>query len=231
MNASVPTVVRCTPSHSSATPSPEETAKVPPKTVLILGMSGSSVHAMFRGYGYTTVSALSDADVVCWTGGADVDPALYGEKPIRTTRFHRPRDDDEQEVYKKARAMGKMCVGICRGGQFLNVMNGGSLWQDVDNHTGSHFIETSAGEVLFASSTHHQMMRPTKRGKLLAWGKVATILHNEEHSDGHPAFGKDTEVVWYEDTKSLCFQPHPELPRHKECTDYFFTLITELYNG
>jgi len=50
-----------------------------------------------------------------------------------------------------------------------------------------------------------------------------SVLRNEEEEH------KDVEVVMYADTKSLCFQPHPELERcPEECTDYYFELLGEL---
>jgi len=53
-------------------------------------------------------------------------------------------------------------VGICRGSQFLTVMSGGRLFQDVSGHAimGTHLIKFKDGSSLGITSTHHQMMNP-----------------------------------------------------------------------
>lgn len=118
-------------------------------------------------------------------------------------------------------------IGICRGAQFLNVKSGGAMWQDVNNHTKDHV----ATDILFTnteltvSSTHHQMMIPSPDGEILAFAKEATQFKSA--SDRDPT-RVDAEVVWYEKTKSLCFQPHPELAGYSDCRDYFFDLIDYL---
>ena len=103
-------------------------------------------------------------------------------------------------------------AGICRGAQFLNVMNGGKMWQHVTGHAvskGHIATDLVSGEEVLVTSTHHQMMIPSAHGKVLAVANVAG--HKYSYDKGEEGgVTPDIEVVFYEDTKSLCFQPHPE---------------------
>ena len=189
---------------------------------------------MFKEQGWEVVASPDEADLLQFTGGEDVSPYLYHQGVHNTTYASGIRDEREQYIFQKY--VGKVpMAGICRGGQFLNVMNKGSIYQDVDNHAigGTHGILTGTeGRVLQVTSTHHQMMRPNKSGKVLATCNLTTyrdsmpngrLARNEEEDFD------DVEVVLYEETKCLCFQPHPEFERApKECTDYYFELIGEL---
>lgn len=186
--------------------------------------------------GYTGAKSLDDADIVLFTGGEDVNPKLYGETALRCSYFNTARDELEEAIYHEAIKRGIPCVGICRGGQFLNVMNKGSMWQDVSDHRGSHPMiiinaDGSEGASIMATSTHHQMMIPAKKGaEVLAIAKEATSLQNDRQlvQKEDNAKGGDIEVVWYEETGCLCFQPHPELPSAStELINYFESLIVE----
>jgi len=164
---------------------------------------------------------VEDADFVMFTGGEDVDPKFYGEKPLRGTNYNTARDERERAIFEQAKKSGVPMVGICRGGQFLNVMSGGKLWQDVDNHAigGVHDIEDHAYGLshLKVTSTHHQMMNPAEDGLILASAARSTYrtaegIHATVYGDNGSAgvHDDDVEVVWYDKTKCLCFQPHPE---------------------
>lgn len=176
--------------------------------------------------GYGGAKGLGDADVVLFTGGEDVTPQLYGEKPLNTTNFNVARDEREKIIYDEALKASIPMVGICRGGQFLNVMNGGKMFQHVDGHCGTHdmMIPGDPNRVIKVTSTHHQMMIPNPETALVL--AVASQARSKQ-SYGYsvetlePSMD-DTEVIWYDKTSCLCFQPHPEfLNAPKECKDYF----------
>ncbi|MGL5564846.1 MAG: gamma-glutamyl-gamma-aminobutyrate hydrolase family protein [Plesiomonas sp.] len=205
------------------------------KKVYVVG-GGMAVCQAFLNAGFKLIDTIKGADLVCFTGGEDVSPELYGEKNVKSY-VSQHRDMREMWDFQVARANGVPCVGICRGGQFLNVMSGGRMWQDVDNHGisghGTHEITCSfTGEKHNVSSTHHQMMRPSEQGNVLA---VANRSGYKEDDKGVHEMGpddRDVEVVFYPHTNSLCFQPHPEFfgPGH-DCFDYFFTLIKHQLEG
>ena len=71
-------------------------------------------------------------DAFLLTGGHDVSPALYGEQALPECGDTSPRRDAmELGVLRRAMALDKPVLGICRGIQFVNAALGGTLWQDL----------------------------------------------------------------------------------------------------
>lgn len=65
-------------------------------------------------------------------GGEDVNPQSYGEKVDPQTNTLMPqRDDFEIELIRECGQRRIPLLGICRGLQILNVVHGGSLYQDL----------------------------------------------------------------------------------------------------
>lgn len=211
--------------------------------VFVIG-GNTSVERIFLQEGADVVDNLDQADTIVWTGGSDVSPNLYGEVKHPRTYDNPSRDKYEQACWFRAMAhKDKLLVGICRGGQFLNVMNGGSLWQHVDNHTltGEHVCTyrkhaKNGFEIkqYMVTSTHHQQMIPNKKTPCEVWGFTGLCTKKESGlfnragerivflpSPGHTS---DAEIVWYPESKSLCFQPHPEYSS-KSTRDLFFDCV------
>lgn len=185
--------------------------------------------------GYGVVTTLSEADGVVWTGGEDIWPGLYNEKPLPGTYFT-TRDKGDLAVVEAAVKKNLYLIGICRGAQLLNVVpNGGSLWQDVDNH-GSCLHKTFdcvTGTWKLTNSVHHQSLRLTEDAELLAWAQESTKKVAEKIKWFRPPpkpdgsvleKDKDVEAAWYPKTKSFLFQGHPEFG-HPPTTKYFFELM------
>ena len=169
---------------------------------------------LFRKMGHSIVSVMDYADMVCFTGGADVCPDIYGDKAHPFTGYDRSRDEYEFNLFNKALEFNLPMVGICRGAQFLNVMNGGRMYQHVSKHTSPHeIIDLQTGETVLVSSTHHQMMMMAPDALLVA---SSALEGTREWFDGQIAMKdvstEDVEVVYYQDSNCLCFQPHPEFP-------------------
>jgi GMP synthase-like glutamine amidotransferase len=167
---------------------------------------------LFISLGCAITQTIHEADLVCFTGGADVTPAMYGDFQHRDTYNDFRRDEAESRVFHECIRLNIPMVGICRGGQFLNVMSGGRMYQHVEGHTRPHNItDLETGEVVYVSSTHHQMMMPSPRGLLVASSQLGGT---REWYDGEifrrDVSKEDIEVVFYEHTRALCFQPHPE---------------------
>ena len=65
-------------------------------------------------------------------GGNDVAPACYGQQPLHPDwAGDAVRDHYEMELIDAFVQAGKPVFGICRGLQLINVMFGGTLWQDI----------------------------------------------------------------------------------------------------
>ncbi len=166
-------------------------------------------------YGKTPVSP---EDILLFTGGADVDPFMYNRLPIaQSGPFNLVRDLKEERIYRTH--PDNLKVGVCRGAQFLHVMNGGVLLQHIahDTHLGNHEItpEWFADPVVYhefnVTSTHHQGIISSGKGEVMVMEPGTEIC----------------EVVWYEDTNSFCFQPHPEYG-HEPTRALFQLLLGEV---
>ncbi len=74
--------------------------------------------------------ALCDGFV--FTGGADIDPAYFGEEKKSTCgAVFEYRDRFELALFSRAIESKKPILSICRGMQVINVALGGTLYQDI----------------------------------------------------------------------------------------------------
>jgi putative glutamine amidotransferase len=81
---------------------------------------------------------LDGLDGLIVTGGKDVDPARYGQRPHPTTDAPRlDRDAWEDALLTAAIDRQLPFLGICRGAQVLNVALGGTLIQHLPDLVGS----------------------------------------------------------------------------------------------
>lgn len=197
--------------------------------VLIVSPSSEYIN-MFRRYGWEITSNIKEADLVQFTGGSDVTPAFYGQGKHPRTYSYESRDKLEEKIFNACIRMDKPMSGICRGGQFLNVMSGGEMFQDVDGHTRTHEAnDLETGITTVVTSTHHQMFKPSNKATILLVAQEATFKEycNEEGGvvrEGIQKFWDDVEACYYPHTKSLCFQPHPEFAS-QACQDLYFGYI------
>jgi putative glutamine amidotransferase len=75
---------------------------------------------------------VARVDGVLFTGGGDVDPALFGETPHETFEASEAgRDEFEIALARLVVQANLPLLAICRGMQVVNVAHGGSLVQDI----------------------------------------------------------------------------------------------------
>lgn len=193
---------------------------------------------MFTKRGWDVVPHIQEADLIQFTGGSDVNPALYNQSKHTTTVYNADRDQKEAVIFKAARHFEKPMAGICRGGQFLNVMNGGEMWQDVDGHAigqRHRALDTRTGEEFWVTSTHHQMMMPSTDGDVIITAKESTRKERRGRPGTTVLFidrqcdTPDVEAVFYEETRSFCFQPHPEFGGCDDLAERYLGYIDEFF--
>ena len=117
---------------------------------------------------------LDALDAVIFSGGADVDPDLYGaEAHPETDVPHSQRDAGELALLHAALERDLPTLAICRGFQLLNVARGGDLIQHLPEEVGHDVHKDVPGEF-----THHPV--EVKPGT-----KLASILGEQSHVTSH----------------------------------------------
>lgn len=102
---------------------------------------GIPVILPLRGSEQDILQATVMCDGILLTGGHDINPASYGaEKKSGCGTICDERDFMEQIVYRTALQEDKPVLGICRGIQMINVMQGGTLYQDLPSEYGTEVI-------------------------------------------------------------------------------------------
>ncbi len=148
-------------------------------------------------------------DGLLLTGGADIDPARYGEERLPLCGEPEPeRDELELTLTHLALERDLPTLGICRGMQTLNVACGGTLYQDLASQRPqvaqhehgdsprSYLAHTIAiergsrlGEILGVAearvnSLHHQAVKqPGAGAQVVAWAAdgVAEGMEAPDH--------------------------------------------------
>jgi len=179
--------------------------------------------------GVASPSQLEKGGVLLLWGGSDISPEIYDQTPNSYVSATTPskRDIVEMSLVRRAWKLGMPTIGICRGGQLLCAMNGGSLVQHVDGHHNKHMITTSEGTRILANSTHHQMMLPDAvQHELLAWSTwpMSMVYYGEDNRK--LSIEREAEAVWFPKTQSLCIQGHPEyMPKDSDFVKYCQHLV------
>jgi GMP synthase-like glutamine amidotransferase len=127
--------------------------------------------------------------------------------------------------------LGIPIIGICRGSQFVTVMSGGKLVQNVENHaiSGTHplYLNDQTISIADITSTHHQMMYPfdIPHYMLFTSSKRSSFYNmNDRITLKNFMFDVEPEIVFYPDTQALAIQGHPEYMSHS-------TVIVQLLNA
>jgi len=130
-------------------------------------------------------------DGLLLTGGDDVPPEAYGEKPVKQTQTLSPRRHRfEKAMVEAYLATGKPILGICRGCQEVNVVCGGTLVQDIPTQVGTAVVHRAAKGAPRAE--HTVTIEPdTMLRSLLAAG---TARVNSNHHQAVRAVGKHLRV-------------------------------------
>jgi putative glutamine amidotransferase len=129
-------------------------------------------------------------DGFVFTGGDDIHPRFYKERPLSDARLRVSPDRRtkfEIELFKAAARAGKPILAICYGTQLVNIALGGKLYQDIAlqvpnpvTHGASragekvfHFVDIFEGTLLSrimgasrirVRSSHHQSVKNPGRG-------------------------------------------------------------------
>jgi putative glutamine amidotransferase len=133
----------------------------------------------------TLNAILSQVNGVIFTGGGDLNPALYDEQAHKKTNIIHPRRQRfELLLYEQTIKQRLPVLGISLGIQLINVAQGGSLHQhlpdldsEVDHGTSDKYIP-------------NHLLTLHKKSKLYNWLKVEQISVPSCHHQGINRLGK-----------------------------------------
>jgi putative glutamine amidotransferase len=145
-------------------------------------------------------------DGLVLSGGADLDPSLYGQEPIENLQEpENDRDEWEMELFRAARERDLPILAICRGLQLVNVAFGGTLVQhveledgsghpqwNVDGHTFTHEVHvipdtlaaTLMPSIWSVNSLHHQIVETVGDGLTVSATAPDGVVEALETPDG-----------------------------------------------
>jgi putative glutamine amidotransferase len=131
---------------------------------------------------------VSRFDGLVLTGGADIPPAAYGQKPHPSVKVITDEQYKfEDKLIKLWLAGKKPILGVCLGMQFANVASGGTLIQDIPSQIGTGVIHRGN------NAYHNVKIEPDSRlAKIL--GKTNENVLSIHHQAVNK-LGKNLKVV------------------------------------
>lgn len=158
-------------------------------------------------------------------GGGDVDPGWYGEQPHpKLGEVDLLRDQVEMMMARWALAEGKPIMAICRGIQALNVVAGGTLYQDLPSQypagidhnwhlkqprnyrahavelvPDSRLAQMLSCQTVWVNSLHHQAIKDLAPNFRVSAVSTDGVIEGIEHLNGSFAVG----VQWHPEALAL----------------------------
>jgi putative glutamine amidotransferase len=154
---------------------------------------------------------LDLVDALILAGGSDIDPGSYGARPEPETRGTWPeRDRFELALGTRALERDMPLLGICRGMEMINVIQGGTLKQhlglELHRHTPGVFTDhrvqlapgslaerVVGGEQTEVKSAHHQGLDEIGEGVVVSGHADDGVVEAIELPDRSFAVG----VLWH----------------------------------
>ncbi len=158
--------------------------------------------------------AVDGLDGLLLSGGADIDPPLFGEtRRYDNVVVDRARDEAELKLLHEAREHRLPILCICRGIQVLNVAHKGTLYQDllkdtvtthqhkqtevkgVGREKETHAVTIDADSLLArvmgttssrVNSTHHQAVKDVGKGLRVVARSEDNVVEGIELEEDYP---------------------------------------------
>jgi putative glutamine amidotransferase len=132
---------------------------------------------------------LDLVDALILAGGSDIDPGSYGARPHPATHGTRPeRDRFEIALGTRALERDMPLLGICRGMQMLNVIQGGTLQQHIPDVIANDDHRHTPG----AFSDHDVLLEPGSLAARVVGGERTSVRSG--HHQGVDELGEGLAV-------------------------------------
>ncbi|MFI5272815.1 MAG: gamma-glutamyl-gamma-aminobutyrate hydrolase family protein [Ktedonobacterales bacterium] len=152
----------------------------------------------------------SRLDGVLLSGGGDLDPRMYGEQVLPECDPPEVERDELEDFYTRwALQARKPVLGICRGLQILNVVRGGSLYQDIPSQCDRPLRHNCAGEERNYIAHTIQIDPDSQFGAIIG---APTVGVNSFHHQALNALGAGLRVVATAEDGIIEAAEMPEFP-------------------
>lgn len=191
---------------------------------------GNGIELVELSFERNNTEDITGCDGFVLTGGIDVLPSLYGgaeNYPHKPEVFLPERDEFERKIYTYAQAEKVPLLGICRGMQYVNILEGGSVFEDNGEAANKlhkkgtddkvHGVTIDKQSLLYTvtglaegsvNSAHHQSVKPDQLGENLM---VSAYSNTPDRIIEGLEFKDKTGKAFM-----LCVQWHPERMKEKE---------------
>lgn len=209
--------------------------------VLIAGQPDhtKNYEAALRACGADYDVSLCPEDPDCYDrlllpGGGDIHPSYFGQEDTGSLLINRELDKAQFALMDTFVRTDRPILGICRGFQIINVYWGGSLIQDLPDHTIHHYVEKDQyhpvraypgsilyrlyGEYSIVNSAHHQACGRIGHGLIITQTAHDGIIEAAEHTE-KPILG----VQWHPERTGLSFR-HPGIADGGLLIRYFLSM-------
>jgi gamma-glutamyl-gamma-aminobutyrate hydrolase PuuD len=120
-------------------------------------------------------------DGVILSGGEDIDPQYFGEEHLpELGAVNAPRDTADVLLIQIALRQGKPMLGICRGEQVINVVLGGSLWQDIPSQIPSSELKHRQAEPSTVATQAITIDPSSRLAEILGVTQIAVNSHHHQ---------------------------------------------------
>lgn len=134
---------------------------------------------------------IDSIDGLMLTGGNDMDPVFFGQKPHHKAKIE-PRDRDMFDLISCELALKAEIpvLGICRGHQVMNVVHGGAIYQHLSSIPGKTLQHNDPGEA--GKSFHNvKLDKSSKLYKIIGKGKIEV---NSSHHQAVSVVGSGLKI-------------------------------------
>lgn len=138
-------------------------------------------------------NALAEVDALVVTGGEDIDPSYYNAEPDEKLEdINEARDTSDSILITEALDEDIPMLATCRGMQFLNVLSGGALYQDLPTQNPSEIVHRDQNHEEWVK---HEITVDADNIVADAFGGAGTYTVNSWHHQAVDKLGDNLKVV------------------------------------